>query len=135
MTSLSRLILINSGPSTNYSNFLSNADREFRSRLLDDLLDQVLSTEQLPRSFIQHLWIQGFHFHSWRDSILSVAPFLKAYRGHVFFNSFRDLEHMGDVEFCLPPIHLPNLKSAYGYFFDYSEPEEVIQFLINLFSP
>ncbi len=131
MTSLSSLIVIKRGPSTNYSNINSHANREFRSRLLDDLLDQVLSTEQLPRSFIHRLWIQGFHFRSWNDSILSIAPFLKAFHaGNALLDSFRDLEHVGDVEFSPPLVQLSKLKSAFGYFYDDSDPEEVIKYRI-----
>lgn len=125
MKSLQSLTLMKHGLFENYGDTC-----KIRCRLLDHLLHTMFTNDPIPDS-LERLWIHHFYFPL--DMVMLIAPSLKAFKGYVSdildndaYGWFRDLEHFSGLDFCIPMDHLPNLKTACGYFrVDDDDPEEV----------
>jgi len=93
-------------------------DDEARCLLLDHLFDRMFSSEPTSPNSLLYLWIHGFHFSL--NSVLPIAPSLKAFRVNPFshntggYEILRNLEHFGGFPLFAPLPHPLNVKTAYG---------------------
>jgi len=123
MKSLKSLVLLKHG------SFYNWGEDSVRSRLFDHLFEWMFGDDpHLPNS-LARLWVLCFNFPPTLVGP-TIAPSLKAYlvdetvEEPQNYDNFRDVEHIGFLRFG-SLNHLPNLKSAYGFFEEHSDAQEV----------
>jgi len=126
MKSLKSLVLLKHGP------FYNSANIWVRSRLLDHLFQWMFGDDPHLPNALTRLWVFCFHIPPGLVGP-TILPSLKAYLAPEMIkeppncDEFRDVEQIGFVQFG-SLTHLPNLKSASGWFEKGDDPQKVFFF-------